>query len=215
MSQHAVLPSNLGSGYERRHCILGIVVSRDWTAPCAASAAYVRKKSYWVAQLPTERCRPKTFALGRVASSAPSRIFPTAQNGGGGGFWRLKAVRGVWPSRGVASEARSHPLQGRRRRRGGREWGWRFGAAGAASAVRGNHRAAPRREYPSRPLGLSPGRVVGAVPWRARAEIPRGPEFEVISLAPQAGWESWGSGCVSCPRGLGANLSATGIRILD
>lgn len=37
---------------------------------------------------------------------------------------------------------------------------------------------------------LSPGRVVGAVPGRARAEIPRGPGFEVISIAPQAGWGS-------------------------
>lgn len=29
------------------------------------------------------------------ASSASSRIFPIAQNGGGGGFWRPRAVRGV------------------------------------------------------------------------------------------------------------------------
>lgn len=32
---------------------------------------------------------------------------------------------------------------------------------------------------------LSPGRVVAAVPGRARTEIPRGPEFRVISLASQ------------------------------
>lgn len=46
---------------------------------------------------------------------------------------------------------------------------------------------------------LSPGRAVGAVPGRARAEMARGPGFEARSLAPQAAWEPW-------PRGLGADL---------
>lgn len=43
MSQHAVLQNNLGSGYEVRHCILGVVVR---PAPCAASVAYVWEKPY-------------------------------------------------------------------------------------------------------------------------------------------------------------------------
>lgn len=49
MSQHAMHPSNLGSGYERRHCILGVVVFWDSAAACAAPAVYVWRKPYWVA----------------------------------------------------------------------------------------------------------------------------------------------------------------------
>lgn len=46
---------------------------------------------------------------------------------------------------------------------------------------------------------LSPGRGVGAVPWRARAEIARGPEFPSYFSRPTGGLRVWGSDCVNCP----------------
>lgn len=61
---------------------------------------------------------------------------------------------------------------------------------------------------------LSPGCVVGAVPGRARAEIPRGPELRVI-LPPRPRAENQGFGLQKLPRGLGADLSASGICIPD
>lgn len=53
----------------------------------------------------------------------------------------------------------------------------------------------------------APGRVVGTVPLWAR-----GPELRVNLSRPLRRAAKRGSGCVSCPGGLGADLSATRIR---
>lgn len=92
-----MLPRNLGSGDKETPLHPGSCSLSGLARPLSSFRGLGLKKTLHSGSLSVLESGADLQPLppARGASSAPCRVFPTAQDGGRGGFWRFGAVRGV------------------------------------------------------------------------------------------------------------------------